>query len=152
MKKFTILFSFAGIFAFFSLASCSKSGGTPYDDANGTGGGGGHVYTASDTTAPQITIYTPVADQVFSSGTAINITGKITDDYGLYRGTIKVINNSNGLVQMNQPYEIHGLLSYNFNINHTVNVIAPADFTIIVSFEDHGLNVTTKTVKVKTNP
>ena len=54
-----------------------------------------------------------------NSGNAINVTGRITDDFGLYRGTIRVVNDANGVVLVNQPYEIHGMLLYNFNINHT---------------------------------
>ena len=53
---------------------------------------------------------------------------------------------------MNQAYEIHGLLLYNFSINHTVSTFAAADYTVTVSFEDHGLNATTKSVKVKVTP
>jgi hypothetical protein len=128
--------------------SCSK-GGTVTDDG---GGGGPHVITTTDTTAPEITILTPTTNQVFATGNIINITGKITDDYGLYRGTIRVVNDANGAVLMSQPYEIHGLVLYNFNINHTTSVTVTTDYTVTVSFEDHGTNITAKSVKVKVNP
>ncbi len=129
------------------IASCSK-GGHGTDDS----GGGPHVVTPNDTTPPEISIFTPTVSQVFSNGSVINITGKITDDFGLYRGTIRVVNDANGVALVNQPYEIHGLLLYNFNINHTASVAAVSDYTVTVTFEDHGSNTTTKSVKVKVNP
>ncbi len=135
------------------MFGCGKDGGVPYDDGSGSGGGGGgHVFVPDDTIPPQIEIYTPVVDQVFRNGSVINITGKLTDDYGLYQGTIKVVNNFSGVVLLNQPYEIHGFLSYNFNLNHTVAAPSAADYTVTVSFQDHGLNIATKSVKVKVTP
>jgi DNA/RNA endonuclease YhcR with UshA esterase domain len=129
------------------IAACSKSGGETDD-----GGGGPHVVTPTDTTAPEISIFTPTVNQVFTNGSIINITGRITDDFGLYRGTIRVVNDANGTVLLNQAYEIHGLLLYNFNINHTASVGTATDYTVTVTFEDHGSNSATKSVKVKVNP
>lgn len=130
------------------LLACSKGD----DTTDNTFTGGPHVVTPNDTTAPEITILTPTLNQVFANGGVISITGKITDDFGLYRGTIRVVNNATGTMLMNQAYEIHGLLLYNFSINHTVAALTASDYTITVSFEDHGYNATTKSVKVKVNP
>src|SRR5262245_37398968 len=86
-----------------SIAACSKGGD------GGTGGGGGpHVIVPDDTTAPQVLIFTPTDNQVYSSGNTIRVTGRITDDLGLYRGTIRIVNDANGASLLNQPYEIHG--------------------------------------------
>ena len=131
------------------LAGCSKSGTTT---DNGDGSGGQHVVTPTDVTAPVITITTPSIDQVFISGSAITITGRLTDDYGLYRGTIKITNDANGAVLKEQAYEIHGLKLYDFNIAYNTAVTVSSYYTVTVSFEDHGLNTTTKSVKVKVNP
>ena len=128
--------------------SCSRSGVIVEDDP----GGGPHVFNPTDTSAPDITINTPAPNQVFVSGSTINITGKITDDYGLYRGTIKVINDANGFEMKNQAYEIHGFRTYDFSLSHLTAVTVPSDYTVVVSFEDHGLNITTKSVKIKVNP
>jgi phosphate-selective porin len=130
------------------LASCSKGGTATIQDG---GGGGVHIFTPNDTTAPQLDIYTPAALQSFSNGTSINITGKVTDDYGLYRGSIRITDGAGALVK-EQQYEIHGLKSYNFTLNHTVFCLAATDYTVAVSFEDHGTNMITKTVKVKVAP
>lgn len=130
-----------------TFESCSKGG-----IATDNGGGGSHVDTPNDVTPPVVSIFTPTTNQVFTSGNVINITGKLTDDLGLYRGTIKLVNDVTGIELMKQAYEIHGLLLYNFNINYTPSVTASSDYTVIVSFEDHGANTTTKSVSVKVNP
>lgn len=62
-----------------TLVACSKGG----DD--GDNGGGPYVVVPDDTTAPGIVIFTPTAAQVYSNGNTISVTGKVTDDLGLYR-------------------------------------------------------------------
>jgi hypothetical protein len=128
-------------------SSCSK-GGTLTDDGSDVI----HNPSPNDTIAPVLDIYTPVAAQIFTNGSTINVTGKITDDLGLYRGSIKIINEANGSVLKEQLYEIHGIKSYNFAISHTTAVAAVSDYSVIVAFEDHGYNSATKSVKVKVNP
>ncbi|MEK7224727.1 MAG: hypothetical protein AAB221_03495, partial [Bacteroidota bacterium] len=105
-----------------------------------------------DTTAPLLDIYTPTANQVFTSGSTITITGRLTDDLGLYRGTIKITNDANGDILKNQAYEIHGLRLYDFSLSYVTSVTTASDYTVTVSFEDHGYNSVTKSVKVKVNP
>jgi hypothetical protein len=130
-----------------TLISCSK-GGAIIEEPDA----GAHVFNPQDVTAPVITVNTPTDNQVFVSGSTITISGRLTDDYGLYRGTIKVIKDATGFELKNQPYEIHGFKTYDFSLPHVTSETSPADYTIVVSFEDHGLNVTTKSVKVKVNP
>ena len=130
------------------LAACSK-GGTA---AGGDDDNGPHIISPNDVTAPVVDIYTPIANQVFTTGTTVNITGKISDDFGLYRGTVRIINDANGEVLKNQQYEIHGLLSYNFNVPYYTVVSTASNYTVTVTFEDHGLNSTTKSVSIKVNP
>jgi phosphate-selective porin len=130
------------------FGACSKAG-TTTDDGSGTGQ---HVVTPTDVTAPVIEITTPAVNQVFVNGNVINVTGKLTDDYGLYRGSIRITNDANGAVLKEQLYEIHGLLLYDYSISYTATVTAVADYTITVAFEDHGLNTTTKSVKIKVTP
>ena len=131
------------------LASCSKGGtATP----EGGGGGGIHDPSPTDTTAPVLVISTPTSNQVFTNGNTINVTGSITDDYGLYLGSIRITDDANGSLLKEQLYEIHYVLAYNFNISYLANVSASSNYTVTVSFQDHGLNVTTKSVKIKVNP
>ena len=138
-----LLFLTAGVI--FAVA-CSK-GGSYSDD------GGGHpTPSPNDTIAPVLIINTPTANQVFTSGNVINVTGRITDDLGLYRGSIRITNDANGALIKEQLYEIHYVLGYDFNISYTTNVTVPSDYTVTVFFEDHGFNNATKSVKVKVNP
>ncbi len=146
MKNRISLFIVSAI-AVVVIASCSK-GITTDDD----GGGGVHNPQPSDTTAPVINISSPTAAQVYMNGNTINVSGTVSDDYGLYRGSIKITNDANGFSVKEQLYEIHGIVSYNFNINHAATVTTAADYTVTVSFEDHGYNVITKSVKIKVNP
>jgi hypothetical protein len=43
-----------------------------------------------DTIPPVVLISTPAANQTLRSGIPMNISGKITDDIGMYRGSIRV--------------------------------------------------------------
>ena len=130
-------------------AACSKGGAS----SDNNGGGGPHpVPSPIDIIAPALNINTPAPNQVFTSGNVINITGRITDDLGLYRGSIRIFNDANGAVLKEQLYEIHYVLAYDFNISYTTNVTTASDFAVTVSFEDHGANFATKSVKVKVNP
>jgi hypothetical protein len=137
---------FAAIFC-----ACSK-GGSSTDEGGSGGGGIIHGPVPQDTTAPILTINNPVADQVFTSGTTFNISGSITDDYGLYQGYVRVVNEANGLEQKKQNYEIHGIASYNFSVPFTPAVSGTTIFIVTVFFEDHGSNSVTKTVRIKINP
>lgn len=146
MKKNNYIFFIYVILILFS-ASCSKGGGAADDHNNG--GGGGNP-SPNDVTAPVLEIFTPTANQAFTSGNSINITGRITDDLGLYRGSIRITNDANGSLWREQLYDIHYVLLYNYNISEAITV--PGDYTITVRFEDHGYNSATKSVKIKVNP
>lgn len=140
MKRLRLLYGVLGVFI---LVSCSKGGGTPDDN---------HIIDNNDVIAPVIEITTPTDGQVFTNGNSINVTGKVTDDGGLYRGSIRITNDANGALVKEQLYEIHGFQSFNFNISHTTAVTTVSDYTVTVRFEDHGTNVTAASVKVKVNP
>ena len=144
---FQILLCFATVVLF--AVACSK--GSTSSDNNG--GGGPHPTPSPiDTIAPALNINTPTPNQVFTSGNVINVSGRITDDLGLYRGSIRITNDANGALLKEQLYEIHYVLAYDFNISYTTNVTVPADCTVTVFFEDHGFNSATKSVKLKVNP
>jgi hypothetical protein len=127
--------------------ACSK-GGTTTDD----GSGGPHIVTDNDTTRPVLTVTTPVTNQVYSNGAVINVTGSITDDLGLYRGSIRITNDATGEIVKEQLYEIHGVLAYTFNVSAMATVTTATDFTVSVFYEDHGLNGVSRSLKVKMNP
>ena len=124
------------------LYNCTRDGISPND--------GPHVINNNDTTFPVITINKPFSDQVFITGETISVEGKVTD-LALYRGKIQILNSANNNIIKEQAYEIHGLPEYNFSLSHKTSETSASEYTITVSFEDHGLNISTKTVKVKVN-
>lgn len=128
-----------------ALLSCSKGG-------SGTDDPGNHINNPNDIVPPVITVNSPVPDQVYNSGNTISISGRVTDDLGLYRGAIRIINDATGATVKEQLYEIHGLPAYDFNVNHVATVTGVSNYTVSVWFEDHGYNSVTKTVKIKVNP
>jgi hypothetical protein len=132
------------------ITACSKSGNSI--DPGAGSGGSPHVFNQGDTIPPVIDIYTPVSDQIFSNGSVINITGKVTDNGGLYHGSIRITDDANNAIVKEQLYEIHGYQSYTFGVQHTSSVSSVANYTVKVSFDDHGVNVTTRTVKIRVNP
>ncbi len=138
-----------GIFIFSLITivnlSCSKGGSGDVDPGN-------HINNPNDIIPPVITVNTPVPDQVFNSGNTITISGRITDDLGLYRGAIRIISDATGATVKEQLYEIHGLPAYDFNVNHVAVVSTVSDYTVSVWFEDHGYNAVTKSVKIRVNP
>ncbi|MEI9911180.1 MAG: hypothetical protein WDO71_16830 [Bacteroidota bacterium] len=152
MKRWLVAI-YTGLAIMMSLPGCTK-GGAGIGDVDGGGGGGNssHLDNPSDTIPPVVKIDTPVADQVYTTGSVINVTGKVTDGDGLYRGSIRIINNASGALLKEQLYEIHGILQYDFNVSYTASVAVASDYTVTVSFEDHGQNVTSVSAKVKVNP
>ena len=125
------------------LFGCVRNGTPPNDDP--------HVINLNDTIFPVISITSPLPGQVYTNGETITIEGKVTDQ-GLYRGDIQIVNDANSSIIKDQPYEIHGLLEYNFSLPYKTSVSSITDYTITIWFQDHGLNITTKSVKVKVNP
>lgn len=128
------------------VMSCSRPGGVIEQP------GGPHTEDPLDTIPPVITISSPSINQEFANGASLTMTGTISDDKGLYRGTVKLTEDAGGTVLREQAYEIHGLLSYNFSLGYTVIVAAVTDCTVTVSFEDHGNNRVTRSVKCKLKP
>jgi hypothetical protein len=133
------------------LQSCSKSGGAT-DDGTFNGNGGGGNYNAVDSIPPEVLISTPVANQSLRSGIPMTISGRITDETGMYRGSIRVYADASNQLLVEQLYETHYLLAYNYSYNYTPGVSTQTVLRIEVRFEDHGGNSTTRSVKVTVDP
>ena len=126
-----------------AIAACSKGGVAAEEE---------HVQQDfSDTTHPVIDIRNPGDNQVFASGDIIKVQGKVTDN-ALYQGSIRIKDDANEAVAKEQLYEIHFYQSYDFSIEYKATVTKTTNYTVTVQFEDHGTNVTSKSVKVKVNP
>jgi hypothetical protein len=81
----------------------------------------------------------------------IHITGRVTDN-GLYQGSIRIMEDGTNIILKDQAYEIHGYQVYDFNLDYQALVTTATNYTITVSFEDHGLNVASSVVKVSVTP
>jgi hypothetical protein len=127
----------------FLFISCSKGGAAGNDPHN--------TIDPSDNTYPSVVVNTPTDDQVFTSGSVVDVTGTVSDN-SLFQGSISIRNDDNGLVVKDQYYEIHYIPSYNFSMSCPISVTASTDFTVSVKFEDHGHNITAKTIKITVNP
>lgn len=142
MKKvFFVLIGFAVVLV--AIMACSKTGGSNPAETQ-------HV-DENDDIFPVVTISMPLANQVYANGDSIIIEGSATDEKGLYRGKIILSNDLSASIVKEQGYEIHFLKSHIFRIAHKTTVSVATDFTVTAEFEDHGLNKTTKKVKVKVN-
>lgn len=144
-RKLLFVISITAFWVVFN--ACSKGGTTTEEP-----GGGPHVVTTNDTTKPVLDIYTPLDNELFTNGNNISITGKISDDLGLYRGAVRITNDANGELLKEQLYEIHGVRLYNFSVGLITSVATLTNCTVTVFFEDHGLNSVTKSVKIKMTP
>ena len=127
---------------FFFCASCGK-GGAVADEV--------HAIDTNDTSFPVLEVNTPTDSQSFTSGSTIDVTGKVSDN-SLYQGSIVIRNEANGSIVKEQYYEIHYIPTYNFSLPFTISVTAATEYTVIVKFEDHGHNQTVKAVQIKVNP
>jgi hypothetical protein len=149
MKKILVI-GFSCVFIGTAFISCSRGGVV---DTGGAGGGGGpHIFNPGDSIPPIIDILTPTDDQAFVNGAMISVTGRVTDNGGLYHGNIRITDDLTGAIVKEQLYEIHGYQLYNFTTSYTTAVTTISNYTVSVTFDDHGYNVVTKTVKVKVNP
>lgn len=126
------------------IAGCSKVG-DPADDDN-------HVIDLSDNIFPVLVVNKPVNNQVLNNGDSIFVEGMVSDDKSMYRGRIKISEDGTGFVVKEEFFETHVLQTINFNIFYKASVATTTDYSVLVEFEDHGLNKVYVTLKVKVNP
>jgi hypothetical protein len=127
------------------IVSCSKVG-------SGPGENNPDAIDQSDDIFPTITISKPTANQVYTSGDSIVVEGKVTDDKKLYKGKVQIKNEAINFVMAEGYYETHFLSTINYRLAYKAVVTTPTDFSILVDFQDHGLNTSTATIKIKVNP
>ncbi len=141
MFCFTVVIISAGLL----ILSCSKVGGT--GEAQNP-----DAIDQSDDLFPTITVSKPAANQVYTSGDSIIVEGKVTDDKKLYKGKVQIKNDAINFVMAEGYYETHFLSTINYRLAYKAVVTTSTDFSILVDFQDHGLNTSTATIKVKVNP
>jgi hypothetical protein len=143
MKKSIAYTGIAGLLLFVFTA-CTKTGGGNSDN--------NHQIDDNDLTPPVITVNKPVNNQVYLSGDSIIVEGFATDTKSLYKGKVRITDDANGQTTKEQFYETHFLQRIDFRIAYKATVTATHDYTVLVEFEDHGLNTVNQTLKVKVNP
>jgi hypothetical protein len=139
MKRF-----FYSAITIFSILSCSKVGSITEDDPN--------EIDHNDDVFPVITVSKPSANQVYANGDSIIVEGNVTDDKKMYKGKVQIKNDVNNFVVAEMYYETHFLLAMNYRLAYKADVTSPTDFSILIEFQDHGLNTSVITIKVKVNP
>ena len=125
------------------VVSCSKVGAAGEDDID--------AIDQNDDIFPVITVTRPAANQTYVSGDSIVVEGKVTDEKKMYKGKVVIKNDVTGFTE-EAHYETHFLSTINFRLATKAIVTTPTDFSILVEFQDHGMNTSTATIKVKVNP
>lgn len=120
------------------ITGCSKSGDTTDE--------------VSDNIFPVLVVNKPVNNQVLNNGDTIFVEGMVSDDRMMYRGRIKISDDGTGFVVKEEFFETYVLQTINFNVFYKTNVVVMTDYTVLVEFEDHGLNKVYVTLRVKVNP
>jgi hypothetical protein len=142
MKKYfflTVIVSAAVL-----ITSCTKVGAGEEEDIN--------AIDQNDNVFPVITALKPTPNQVYVSGDSIIVEGKVTDDKKMYKGKVQIKNDANGLMVAENYYETHFLSAINYRLAYKAVVTTPADFSVLLEFQDHGANMVVATTKVKVNP
>ncbi len=133
------------VWASIIILSCTKVGtGTEEENVD--------AIDQNDAIFPVITVSKPTANQVYNSGDSIIAEGKVTDEKRMYKGKVIIKNDATGTIVADNYYETHFLAAINYRLAYKAIVTVPTDFSILVEFQDHGLNTATATIKVKVNP
>jgi len=127
------------------VLSCSKVGSVADNDDP-------TEIDQNDDVFPVITVSKPTANQIYANGDSIIAEGKVTDDKKMYNGKVQIRNDANNFVMADNYYETHFLSAMNYRLAYKAEVTSPTDFSILIEFQDHGLNTSTVTIKVKVNP
>ena len=120
MKQLILFFVLA------SMVACSKNGG--------------------DTEKPMITLSTPTANQQFTAGQVVNITGVVTDNDEIHHVHIFVIDRTHDAEVLH--VEEHAD-SKTFNFNKSFTAQAGITYKIQIESDDHVGNTAEVEIQVK---
>lgn len=110
-----------------------------------------HDHTTTDTTKPVVTISSPTTMQVFNSGDTVRIKGVATDA-SLHELLIRIVKDSDQTELFRATPVVHDLTSYTIDTYWKNAVTDHTNATLIISAEDHSLNVGSDTVKIHIMP
>ncbi len=99
----------------------------------------------SDTSSPVVTITKPAESSAVTGSLQIVIA---VSDNSLHEMKIEVLKDSDNSVLVSEKPSVHDKTSYNFDKTYTLSGITDlVPMTLKVKVEDHGGNVTEKTLK-----
>jgi len=104
--------------------------------------------TANDTTAPVITLNSPSANQVFTPGQPINISGSISDNNYIAEVHIHVSNTNTGALLMDVHLYPAGSTA---TFNQSLTAVAGVNYKIQVIAKDKAVNEGRSTVDASCN-
>lgn len=112
-----------------------------------------HDEDTDDKTAPGVTITSPTDNASLAATSSVVIKGTVTDEASLHELTITVTNDADNKELFKATPTVHDKTSYTINESFTPEgVTAAINATLTVTAEDHGSNITTKTVKFVIKP
>lgn len=103
-----------------------------------------------DTTAPAVTIHTPVENDTISGEVHMEIT--VTDEGGLHEMDVTVTKDADGTILFSESPTVHDKTEYDFHEHFTPALTEEIPVTLTVTVSDHSDHITTKTVKFKVKP
>jgi hypothetical protein len=142
MKFFYFLFSAVVCLAI--LDACSKTGGPGIDNPD--------LIDQNDDIFPVVTVIKPTNNQVYKSGDSVVVQGYATDNKIVYKGSVKITDDANGMEVKSGTYESHYLQRMDFYVAFKSVVTAITNYTVTIEFQDHGANTVNQILKVKVNP
>jgi Bacterial Ig domain len=104
--------------------------------------------TTSDTTAPVIALNSPSANQVYTAGQPINISGSITDNNYIAEVHIHVSNTNTGALLMDVHLYPAGSTA---TFNQSLTAVAGVNYKIQVIAKDKAVNEGRSTVDASCN-
>lgn len=106
------------------------------------------VDAPKDAEAPVIAITSPTANQVFSGGQTVAITGTITDNIKVKEVHLEIFNNANGVLLTHEHYVPGGT---NYSLSRSLTIPAGASYKIKVEAEDESSNKAQAQLNISAN-
>ena len=104
--------------------------------------------TANDTAAPVVSLNSPSANQLYTPGQTINISGSITDDNYIAEVHIHVSNTNTGALLMDVHLYPAGSTT---TFNQSLTAVAGVNYKIQVIAKDKAVNEGRSTVEASCN-
>lgn len=105
----------------------------------------------SDTTAPVVTMISPVNSNTFNKGDTVRIFAKVSDA-SLHELLVRIENDTTKMEYFRLTPEVHDQTYYEVDTYWVNNVSSQIKASVIVLAEDHSSNIDSAVVKITLNP